>query len=80
MKTFVALYRGPTVSEARLVSASGEADLVAYVATRMLEKPAEPDDVLAPISEGRREALRLVANEAESEKQLSIWPQEGRPA
>ncbi len=68
MKSFVALYRGPTVSEARLVSASGDAALVAYVATRLLETPPEGDDVLSRIDRGRRQALRLVLGEAESER------------
>lgn len=77
MKSFIALYRGPTVSEARLVSASGDAALVAYVATRLLEMPSEEDDVLAPIEAGRRQALRLVLVETESEK-LAPWPLEGR--
>jgi len=77
VKSFVALYRGLTVSEARLVAASGDAALVGYVAARMLERPPEQDDALAPISEGRRQALRLVLDEAENEMQLTVWSQEG---
>jgi hypothetical protein len=68
MKSFVALYRGLTVSEARLVSASGDAALVGYVAARMLERPPEQDNALAPIDAGRRDALRFVLDEAESER------------
>jgi hypothetical protein len=67
VKSFVALYRGLTVSEARLVSASGDAALVGYVAARMLERPPERDDALAPIDAGRRQALRFVLDEAESD-------------
>ena len=67
MQSFIALYRGPTVSEARLVSASAEPALVAYVAERLLEKPPDTDQVLAPIDAGRRQALRLVLGELEDE-------------
>ena len=68
MRSFVALYRGPTVSEARLVSASSDPALVAHVAERLLEKPLEDDDVLAPIDAGRRQALRLVLDETEEDR------------
>jgi hypothetical protein len=60
MDSFVALYRGPTVSEARLVAASGDPALVAEVASRLLAQARDPDPVLAPIDAGRRQALRLV--------------------
>jgi hypothetical protein len=63
--SFIALYRGPTVSEARLVAASGDPDLVAYVAASLLDGSRERDPVLARIDDGRREALRLVLDELE---------------
>ena len=67
MQSFIALYRGPTVSEARLVCASAEPALVTYVAERLLQKAPVDDDVLAPIDAGRRHALRLVLDEIEEE-------------
>jgi hypothetical protein len=67
VRSFVALYRGPTVSEARLVSASADPALVAYVAERLLEKPLDDDSVLAPIDAGRRQSLRVVLDEIEEE-------------
>jgi hypothetical protein len=68
MHTFVALYHGQSVSEARLVCASGDPALAAYVAARLLEKPAEENDVLAPIDAGRRQALRLVLAEMREDR------------
>jgi hypothetical protein len=68
MQSFVALYRGPSVSEARLVSASADRALVVYVAERLLaaQRPTD-DDVLAPIDAGRRQTLRLVLGELREE-------------
>jgi hypothetical protein len=66
MQSFVALYRGATVSEARLVSASSDPALVSYVVERLLDKPLDREDVLAPIDVGRRQVLRLVLDELEA--------------
>jgi hypothetical protein len=64
--TFVALYRGQTVSSARLVALSTDPTLVADVAARVLaeEEQATDDPVLAALSHGRRAALRVVAKHA----------------
>ncbi len=67
MSTFLALYRGHTVADARLVAVSADPHVVADFAGRLLEQPLAPEDVADPvrveIEEGRRGALRLVAGE-----------------
>jgi hypothetical protein len=65
MTTFLALYRGKTVSDARMVAVSADQDLVTFVATRLLEAPTadEDDPVVAQVEHGRRAALRLITRE-----------------
>jgi hypothetical protein len=66
LTSFVALYRGDTVSAAKIVAVSAEPDLVRDFATRMLAEPRdeEPDAVLQELEHGRRRVLRLVKSEA----------------
>ena len=69
MTTVLALYRGATVGEAKLISVSADSDLVAYVAVRMLndgaDEPRESADaVLGAVAAGRQRALRLIAGNA----------------
>ncbi len=70
MSTFIALYRGDTVTAARMVAVSADPQLVSEFAARLLTEPIEPDDAADPVrtrlEEGRRRALRLVANEEPS--------------
>lgn len=65
MTTFVALYRGHTIAEARLIAVSADADLVSEVSTRLLETTptSTSDPVVQRIEHGRTEALRLVQKE-----------------
>lgn len=69
MSTFIALYRGHTVGEARLVAVSADPQLVSDFAAQLLQQPFPAEDAGDPvrtsIEEGRRHALRLVANEGE---------------
>ncbi len=69
MTTFIALYRGQTVSDARLVAVSADPRLVGAVAAELLQqKQAEQggdDAVLASLARGRRGALRVIAREAQ---------------
>lgn len=65
MVSFVAIYRGQTVNDARLVSISADPCLVADVASRILtealqEHPAA-DPVVAAIDKGKARALALIA-------------------
>ena len=69
MSTFLALYRGETVANAKLVAVSADPTTVAEFAARLLHDPAEQtwgsdDPVLLDIERGRRQALRRIAKEA----------------
>jgi hypothetical protein len=69
MVSFVALYRGATVGEAKMVAVSANPQIVAQVATQLLAEPeyaenTEEDPVLQPMHKGRRQALRLIQKEA----------------
>jgi hypothetical protein len=70
MTTFLALYRGNTVAEARMVAVSADPDLVAIIATRLLEAPDRggDDPVVETLERSRREALKLVKQEARHER------------
>jgi len=64
--SFVALYRGPTVSSAELVAVCTDPALVRELAEKMLAEPEEPepDAVLEELKRGRKWALRVVKDEA----------------
>lgn len=68
MTTFLALYRGATVGEAKLVAVTADPQIVADVSSRLLQVPADPevaaDPVLRTVQQGRRRALRLIRREA----------------
>ena len=74
MTSFVALYRGRTISEAKMISVSAEPALVNSVATQMLAGMAAVEDlndqqaddpVIDAIESGRKTALRFVTGGAE---------------
>lgn len=67
--SFLALYRGETVGSARLVAVSADPKIVREFAERLLdEEPdpcaVEPDPVGRALEGGRRDAIRLVRDEA----------------
>lgn len=66
MTTFVAIYRGATVADSRLIALSANPGLIADVSARILEERAtqEVDPVVAEVEGGRCRALRLINNEA----------------
>lgn len=68
MTTFVAIYRGKTVAEAKVVAVSADPQLVGDVSTRLLQSQAgEPlDPVLDHLEDGRRKALWLIKRESQS--------------
>jgi hypothetical protein len=71
MKTFLAVYRGRTIGEARLVAVSVEPVLVAEVVCRLLRrKSTETDDVVALIERGRRQALEAIREEMTGQHRL----------
>lgn len=68
MTTFLALYRGDSVSSAKLLALSADSELVRDFAARLLATPKEeqaPDPVVGELEEGRRRALQLVKSGAE---------------
>ena len=70
MHTFIAVYRGETISEARLVTASSDPALVAEVVARLLstELAERTDDpVVARVADGRRQALRVIIGELDAD-------------
>lgn len=70
MSTFLVLYRGETIPQAKMVAVSAEPALVAEFVARLLRHdefvhPIEADPVLREVEGGRRQALRLLARESE---------------
>jgi hypothetical protein len=65
MTTFLALYRGTTIAEAKIVAVTADPALVAVVARQLLDTPQPEDDpVVTAIERGRKHALRLIKREA----------------
>ncbi len=66
MTSFVAIYRGQSVAEARLIAVSADPNLVSDVSIRLLQNtPAfNQDPVIETFENGRRAALRLIEREA----------------
>ena len=59
--TFLALYRGDSVSTAKLLAVTAEAEIVRDVAARLLNEPDTEEDVVSlELARGRRRALELV--------------------
>ena len=70
MHTFVALYRGRTVAEARMIVATADEELVAFVADKLLQIPPEAaDPIVLSLERGKQAALRLIRREARHESQ-----------
>ena len=64
MTTFVAVYRGASIAEARLVAVSADPSLVADVSDRLLHEGShDADPVIQRLENGRRAALRLINRE-----------------
>jgi hypothetical protein len=62
--SFVALYRGRTISTARLVAVGADRRLAAEVAARMRCQPLPSDDgIVTELERGRHAALRLIEEE-----------------
>jgi hypothetical protein len=68
MTTFLALYRGRTVAEAKMVAVTADPTLVATVAAHLLDTPPPQgeDRVVETLERGRRAALRLIRQESRS--------------
>jgi hypothetical protein len=57
--SFIALYRGETVSGARIVALSADPQLVRDFAARLLESPPEPHTGLESSGDIQRQMLRV---------------------
>lgn len=60
MTSFIALYRGETVSGARIVALSADPQLVRDFAARLLESPPEPHRDLESSGDIQRQMLRVM--------------------
>lgn len=59
--TFVVIYSGRTIADARIVAASSDADLVAVAVEKMmLNIDREPSAAADPVLMGRRSALDTI--------------------
>lgn len=65
--SFLALYRGETVSSAKLVAVASEPEIVRDFANRLLAEPTEQgqDTVAHEIERGKRRALEVVRDGSE---------------
>ncbi len=64
MTTFIALYRGHTLNDARLVALSSDPLIVFDFTTRLISEPLrENDPALRELNKGRRRALKIVHQE-----------------
>jgi hypothetical protein len=70
MTTFLALYRGKTIAEAKMVAVTADPTLVSAVAAHLLDasEPQDRDPVLTSLDRGRRGALRLIRQESRDER------------
>lgn len=67
MTSFITLYRGDTVGEAKIVAVCADPDVVADFASRLLQNSRNEktgDPVLGALQQGKTRALRLVKTEA----------------
>jgi hypothetical protein len=64
LTSFLALYRGESITAAKIIAVTAESGLVRDFAARMLvASEREPDYVLRELEDGRRRALELVRGE-----------------
>jgi hypothetical protein len=64
--TFIAVYRGRTASDARLVAVSSDPNMVSIVVGQILADQNDrsgDDPVVDPIDRARRQGLRLIQRE-----------------
>jgi hypothetical protein len=64
MATYVAVFRGRTLEEAKIVATSAHPAVIAAITEEFLRHPEPSDDpVLRAILNGERRALRLIARQ-----------------
>lgn len=65
MTNFIALYRGRTLNDARLIALSSDPALISDFTTRLVSEPLREDDpALRELNKGRRRALKIVQKES----------------
>lgn len=65
MTSYIALFRGNSIEDAQIIAVSADPDVVSRFASELLEDPnyseaKNPDPILKPILEGKRQALRMI--------------------
>jgi hypothetical protein len=71
VSTFIAVYRGRTASDARLVAVTSDPVIVALVVGQMLADQsgrARDDPVVGAIDRARRQGLRLIRRELRDQR------------
>lgn len=70
MTTFIAIYRGDTVADAKLIAVSADPELVSRIAFSLSkqENDFSGDDVLDTLESARRRALEFIQKELNDER------------
>ncbi len=64
MTTFVAIYRGQTIGEAKLIAVSADSSVVAQISKMLLKNVSgKGDEITCRFERGRKSALRLIYEE-----------------
>lgn len=77
MPSFIALYEGDSVAQAKIIGVTSAPHLVSDVATQLLSelgREQAPTPVVAALNSGRRRALRLVTTEAKQDARKGATP------
>ncbi len=70
MTTFIAIYRGDTVANAKLIAVSADPELVSRIASSFAkqENNSNNDGVLDTLESARRKALKFIQEELKDER------------
>ncbi len=72
MTSFIAIYRGQTIGDAKLIAVSADASVVAEVSSRLLKNALDNEDkVTSCLEQGRRSALRLIYKETKAHRKVT---------
>lgn len=70
MTTFIAIYRGDSVADAKLIAVSADPELVSRIASSLLkqENNLSDDNVLDALFSAKRKALEFIEEELNNER------------
>ena len=69
MTSFIAIYYGQTVTDAKLIAVSAEKSIIADVSARLLNQNFEErDQIISSLENGRRKALEHIHREARNDR------------